>query len=643
MKRRLRTHACLRWWRLALWAGLLVLLCRPLAPEAQDPVQVGCDTYCLNGVSVNSPFCECAPPGPEEPGEPDGDGDLSTIIGILVTLGVLGVGSVLARRFLSRKPRPQPAPQAERVLVDALGREHRYVRDAQGRYINPETGGELDESLWAEFNRNLAANQQFVERERQKQSARDTAFDREMDQMVEDQKQRERDLHAVQQMAQSLLFNPDRSGLWRGPGEPGDMYSNLEDLREQLMRGDDVDRRRLDAARRLYRDHTQGTVLAPEEMPTEASFYREADRSAMEATLREAITGQDSEGGTSWKGMGLRMLANLATAGHVELVLTPLESLYTMHSYVEQGGDSPLKGFLSTAANIVVGEIMSAGGEAGARWLFGAAKVKPQLPRAATPRSPSPSRYANAGLDMHPHLAGMPDANIRHAQRVAQKNNVQILVRPTNPEARALLEKGLARPKPMAIKNKTINRVDTFLGVGAEDLGKVGHFKPTLPPKAKIPPELYDKVKQRYVQRLNEFRDQAEHVRQLQKQGKVVQRNGVLYEALPGGTPGKPYSGDHDLFEILDANGRPCPESLKQHVLKELQQPPFSAQHGAHMDWDYSHYSPTPGPGGAQSPQNIAKGIDRTIRASHGPGQEPLIRFGAGTHNPISGSYYVGA
>ena len=116
----------------------------------------------------------------------------------------------------------------------------------------------------------------------------------------------------------------------------------------------------------------------------------------------------------------------------------------------------------------------------------------------------------------------------------------------------------------------------------------------------------------------------------------------VLYESLPDGTRGKPFSGDHDLFEILDANGNPCPDSLKQHVLKELKQPPFEAQHGAHMDWDYSHYPQAPGPGGASSPQEIARGIDQTIRGSHAPGGEPLIRFGPGTQNPISGAYYTG-
>jgi hypothetical protein len=123
----------------------------------------------------------------------------------------------------------------------------------------------------------------------------------------------------------------------------------------------------------------------------------------------------------------------------------------------------------------------------------------------------------------------------------------------------------------------------------------------------------------------------------------VVQRNGVLYEALADGRPGKPFTGDHDLFEILDAHGRPCPESLKQHVVKELEKPPFGAQHGAHADWDYSHYARTPGASGGQSPYDVAQGIDQTIRGSHAPGGEPLIKFQPGTMQPIEGSYYVGS
>ncbi len=617
----------------------------PVAPGDSGPT-TGCETYCLNGVSVDSPFCDCAPYTPPEPPEPPEDDLLSLVIGLLAALGVIGGGGWVVTRLVRRRPkaRPRPAPPPERVLVDALGRKHVFVRDEQGRYINPQTGGELNEAHWQEYNRNLVNNRKFSDREQHKQSSRDGAFDREMDQMVEEQKQVQRDLRAVQQMERNLLFNPDRIGLWRGPGEPGDMYTNLKELREQLSSGEEIDRRRLDAVRRLYRDHAQGTILTPDEMPSDMDFTRDWVTGMLDSTLREIATQQNSDGGFSYKSMGLRLLANVATLGQIEIVLTPMESVYTMHDYVQQGGDSAWEGFKRTAGDVIKGEIMSWLGEAGGRRLARLGKPKPQLPRARTPKTRAPSRYARAsGVDIHPHMAGMPEANIRRAQQLAQKHNVQIMIRPTNPEARALLERGLGAPKPSIIKNKTISHMDTLLGANADDLGKVGHFKPKLPPKNSVPDDMWKEVTDRYIQRSKEFRNQAAYVKQLQQQGKAIERNGVLYEVLADGTPGKPFCGDHDLFEILDAHGNPCPESLKQHVVKELQKPPFSAQHPAHIDWDYSHYSRTPGPHGAQSNYDVAKGIDGKIRQSHGPGGEPLIKFQPGTMQPIEGSYYAGA
>ena len=43
-------------------------------------------------------------------------------------------------------------------------------------------------------------------------------------------------MQAIQRLERSLLFNPDRSGLWSGAGQPGDMYTNLKKLRQQMER-----------------------------------------------------------------------------------------------------------------------------------------------------------------------------------------------------------------------------------------------------------------------------------------------------------------------------------------------------------------------------------------------------------------------
>ncbi len=64
---------------------------------------------------------------------------------------------------------PLPAGPTEITLTDTLGRTFDYVWNAEaGGYINPQTGGMLDQSLWAEYNRTLVDNQRFIEEQRER-------------------------------------------------------------------------------------------------------------------------------------------------------------------------------------------------------------------------------------------------------------------------------------------------------------------------------------------------------------------------------------------------------------------------------------------------------------------------------------------
>lgn len=87
-------------------------------------------------------------------------------------------------------PPVAPSPPREMTLTDAAGREHRYEwsEEHQG-YVNIQTGGVLDPTLWSEYNRNLLENLRFIEEQRRKLESRQTDFDRQMDRMVENQRQ----------------------------------------------------------------------------------------------------------------------------------------------------------------------------------------------------------------------------------------------------------------------------------------------------------------------------------------------------------------------------------------------------------------------------------------------------------------------
>jgi hypothetical protein len=187
---------------------------------------------------------------------------------------------------------------------------------------------------------------------------------------------------------------------------------------------------------------------------------------------------------------------------------------------------------------------------------------------------------------------GMPAKNAQQAVRVAAQFSVTILVRPTNPTAPVLLERGLL-PKPAEIKAKTINSDDVKLGAHAgiteADIGKVGFFEPILPPQGDLKEDAYRKLYTRFVQRQKEHVDDFRKITKKIKEGKLELKSGKLVDKASQ----KEFTGDHDLYAVLSSSGQPLvdvpPDSknlkLKEDVVAALKGGTFNAQHGAHLDW----------------------------------------------------------
>jgi len=252
--------------------------------------------------------------------------------------------------------------------------------------------------------------------------------------------------------------------------------------------------------------------------------------------------------------------------------------------------------------------------------------------------------------DNPPDLSGMPDKNVKAAQDIAKKHNVEIYIRPTNPASKKLLEAG-AHPKPESIKTKTINELDIKLGRKPDDLGKVGYFDPgpNPPPKGNMSDAEYSKLKERYEQRKQEFVNYQHDIEKLKKKGITVTEDGVIIAK-----DGKPYTGDHDIFDIRGPGGKPLTDAERAKVLADLMKPPFSAQHPGHRQWDYSKadkYTPPPEKNPVtgkweqqKSKYNKCKSVDEKIRDSHqtwtskGETGEPLIKVGP--DGSISGKHF---
>lgn len=230
---------------------------------------------------------------------------------------------------------------------------------------------------------------------------------------------------------------------------------------------------------------------------------------------------------------------------------------------------------------------------------------------------------------------GMPVKNQQAIADACKSHDVIIEVRGTNPEAPRRLSEG-ALPKPEAIKAKSINELDTYLGFRKEDVGLVGYMEPKKP--TGVPSELAEAVEARYQQRLAEFKDLSPEMKNLalppgarDKFAAVgfdkqvgVDSNGVV-RVIEGseGKAGAGFTGDHDLFQIRNADGSPVSPEKYNEVVTDLVQKQVGVEHGAHTHWDVPAKPSSPGF------KDPSKGF-QSIADKHMPGAkggEDLYRF----------------
>jgi hypothetical protein len=224
----------------------------------------------------------------------------------------------------------------------------------------------------------------------------------------------------------------------------------------------------------------------------------------------------------------------------------------------------------------------------------------------------------------------------------ADKHGVNINMRPTNPDAEKWIQNGSAHPKPEALKAKTINADDVHLGYDENSKGLVACREPKPPNPADVPPDRLAAVNERYEKRLQEFKDEAEHFRQMEAEGKIKwnKESGIITDAKTG----KPFAGDNDLFSITDPTGKPVSPFTQRQVIKDLEAN-GTIVHPDHASFDYSHLPDTPPAGGGQVPvpgapqSQFSKtaGIDTKILSGHTQGAKNAEALN--TYNPLTGKW----
>ena len=265
-------------------------------------------------------------PGPEGLTEAlVGVGLPTAVISVLTALGYLSGAEIGGG---GESPPPGSAPHV--TMTDALGNRFDYDWSPElGGYINPQTGGMLDPTLWNEYNQNVAANRAFSDRERQRLENRDTAFDRQVDWYNTDG-QRER-----RQGLERALRTLEERGY--GLGDDGARASaHAAALARQARAGLPVSVPKAMSIERFLNNREAGRSMADSGERREVTDWDVYKEQAL-GGARGIITGRNADGSTNWAGIGVRIGIGVLTGGSSEKVFIPASAAYVYADSRAQG------------------------------------------------------------------------------------------------------------------------------------------------------------------------------------------------------------------------------------------------------------------------------------------------------------------
>ncbi len=229
----------------------------------------------------------------------------------------------------------------------------------------------------------------------------------------------------------------------------------------------------------------------------------------------------------------------------------------------------------------------------------------------------------------HLHETGIPDGKVREIGRICRDEAVTADVRTVNMDSMDGLRDGTGRPKPLHVKSKTINEIDTYLGAREADRGRAGLFEPTMPANIdEMPPRLRDEITDRFNERVESWDKMSQDpgFQEILRDQIVEIRDGVVFDVATG----QPYVGDIDLVCIRDADtGKILTHGPRyDRVMAKLREVGF--QHGGEVTIAADMTSGLR-PGTPEYAAMFEKAMDQkaVLQARHRSGDNIVVRIGA--------------
>ena len=285
----------------------------------------------------------------------DSNNGVKIVIGIAVAgVGVIIIGALATGILPKKSPLKGPtgiSDGTEKVLKGKTDdREYHIKYNAEkDEWTNTETGNIFIPERFEGWQEDLAKDWEQSAKERERMSNRDTEFDREVKDSVKKDEENAELLKKLHHLRRSLnLHRTDAGRINRPPGEPGSMTDRINELENQLINGEAVDKELLRKVQRVYTKASNGDIAGYDDLPNNSLGKEIGD--AIE------LTGKEIFSGSSKKALVLRGLMAVASGGATEMGMEIASAGFVIKEYVDNGGDSIVEGVTLAIGNAIISE-----------------------------------------------------------------------------------------------------------------------------------------------------------------------------------------------------------------------------------------------------------------------------------------------
>ncbi len=198
--------------------------------------------------------------------------------------------------------------QGDRQILVGKGDGQTYELEfnaVKGKWINTESGNEFDPEEFERWQNDVAEDRRRAAIDLEKMSARQDADSKAIKKNLADWKR-------LEQMQKTA----DKYGIGE-PGGPGDVDKAIQEMKDQMLNGKEIDQDRLEQINKIIDNRIQGKTTADTGERWKEDWFKNLGWAleANAATAKEVVTGEKADGSFSGWGTLARIMITAASGG----------------------------------------------------------------------------------------------------------------------------------------------------------------------------------------------------------------------------------------------------------------------------------------------------------------------------------------